>query len=56
VEDRRVGTWVYYRLLRQENPECERQLRELVSGYAKDGALRREVQKLVKGCGPRACE
>jgi ArsR family transcriptional regulator len=31
VADRREGTWVYYRLVRQENPECERQLRGLVT-------------------------
>jgi len=56
VEDRREGTWVYYRLLRQENPECERLLRGLVTSYAKDGALRRDVEKLVKSCGPGACK
>src|SRR5262245_15205252 len=56
VEDRREGTWVYYRLLRQENPECERQLRGLVAGYAKDGTLRRDVEKLLKSCGPGACK
>jgi ArsR family transcriptional regulator len=55
VEDRREGTWVYYRLLRPENPECERVLRGLVASYAKDSALRREVEKLVKACGPGAC-
>ena len=56
VEDRREGTWVYYRLIRQEDPGCERQLRGLVASYAKDGALRREVEKLVKACGPGACK
>src|SRR6185436_247112 len=30
VADRRDGTWVYYRLLAQEDPECERHLRALV--------------------------
>jgi len=52
VEDRREGTWVYYGLLRQENPECERQLRGLVASYAKDGALRRDVERLQRSCGP----
>jgi ArsR family transcriptional regulator len=56
VEDRREGTWVYYRLVRQENPECERVLRGLIASYAKDGALRRDVEKLVKACGPGACK
>jgi ArsR family transcriptional regulator len=56
VEDRREGTWVYYRLLRQENPHCERQLRGLVAAYAKDGVLRRGVEKVVRACGPGACK
>ena len=36
VEDRRDGTWVYYRLRRQADPESERLLRGIVAGYAKD--------------------
>jgi ArsR family transcriptional regulator len=56
VEDRRQGSWVYYRLLLQESPECERLLRSLVASYAKDGALRRDVEKAVKACGPGACK
>jgi ArsR family transcriptional regulator len=56
VEDRRERTWVYYRLRRQENSECERQLRRLADGFAKDACLRRTVEKLVKTCGPGACK
>lgn len=56
VEDRREGTWVYYRLLRQADPDCERQLRTLLAGYAKDSLLRRDVQRVVKCCGPGACK
>ena len=56
VEDRREGTWVYYRLLRQENADCERLLRGLVAIYAKDGVLRRDVERVVKACGPGACK
>lgn len=56
VEDRREGIWVYYRLLPHENPACERQVQELVQGFGKDGVLRRDVQRLVKSCGPRACK
>jgi ArsR family transcriptional regulator len=54
VEDRREGSWVYYRLLPQEDPDCERVLRELVRGFAKDGGARRDVARLVKSCGPGA--
>jgi ArsR family transcriptional regulator len=56
VEDRREGTWVYYRLLPQSAPECERQLRGLVQGFAKDTVLRRDVERLRKSCGPLRCE
>ena len=56
VEDRRAGTWVYYRLIPQQNPDCERQLRSLVASYGKDGTLRRDVERLVKACGPGACK
>jgi len=56
VDDRREGTWVYYRLLRQNHPDCERQLRALVGNYAKDGALRRDVERTVRGCGPGVCK
>ena len=56
VEDRREGSWVYYRLLPQEDPDCERQLRGLVQGFAMEGTLRREVERLVKSKGPGACE
>ncbi len=56
VEDRREGSWVYYRLLRQENPDCERQVRGLVQGFAKDDVLRRDVERLLKVRGPGVCK
>ncbi|MCK6537999.1 MAG: metalloregulator ArsR/SmtB family transcription factor [Polyangiaceae bacterium] len=55
VEDRREGNWVYYRLLEQENAECERHLRGLVESFAKRDVLRRDVEKLLKVRGPGAC-
>lgn len=56
VEDRREGSWVYYRLLPQENPDRERHVRGLVQGFAKDTVLRRDVERLLKACGPGACK
>lgn len=56
VEDRREGSWVYYRLLRQENPDCERQVRGLVQSFSKDDVIRRDVGRLLKTCGPGACK
>lgn len=56
VLDRREGTWVYYRLLRQADADCERQLRGLVRAFAKRSALRRGLKRLVKVRGPESCK
>ena len=56
VEDRREGSWVYYRLLPQPDPDCERQLRALVRGFARHEALCRDVQRVLETRGPRRCE
>ncbi len=55
VEDRRAGTWVYYRLATQRDPERRRHLQALVRGFASDDVLGREVAGLVAKKGPRAC-
>jgi len=55
VQDRREGTWVYYRLLPQEDEDRERHLRALAQSFAKRDVLRRDVEKLLKICGPGAC-
>jgi ArsR family transcriptional regulator len=55
VQDRREGTWVYYRLLPQEDEDRERHLRALAQSFAKRDVLRRDVEKLLKVCGPGAC-
>jgi ArsR family transcriptional regulator len=55
VEDRREGNWVYYRLLEQDDPDCERHLRGLVQSFTKRDVLRRDVEKLLKIRGPGAC-
>ena len=54
VEDRRDGSWVYYRLVRQADTDCERQLRGLVKTFAKRAALRRDLERLVKVRGPES--
>lgn len=55
VEDRREGTWVYYRLIRQAEADCERQLRQLVKTFEKRAVLRRDLERLMKARGPRSC-
>ncbi len=55
VSHQRRDKWVYYRLARQQNPECARHLRALMATFAKKDVLRRDVEKLVKLKGPGAC-
>jgi len=56
VEHRREGTWVYYRLVRQPDADCERQLRGLVRTFAKRDVLRKDLERLVKVRGPESCK
>jgi ArsR family transcriptional regulator len=56
VDHRRDGSWVYYRLVDQPNDVCARQLRELVTSFAKQDILRRDVARLRKVCGPGSCD
>ena len=56
VEHRRDGTWVYYRLTRQPDADCERQLQGLVRTFAKRGVLRSDLERLVKVRGPESCK
>jgi ArsR family transcriptional regulator len=55
VTDRREGTWVYYGLARQEDPDCARHLREVVQSFAKRDLLRRDVERLQRTRGPASC-
>jgi ArsR family transcriptional regulator len=55
VGDRRDRKWVYYRLLRQPNADCERYLRGVCRSYAKRDVLRKDVERLLRTRGPAAC-
>jgi ArsR family transcriptional regulator, arsenate/arsenite/antimonite-responsive transcriptional repressor len=55
VEDRRERKWVYYRLARQPDEDCERHLRGIMKAYAKREVLRKNVEKLLRTRGPGAC-
>jgi ArsR family transcriptional regulator len=55
VAARREGSWVYYRVAIQQDPDRGRQLRALIRGYAKRDVLRRDVEKLLRIRGPGAC-
>jgi ArsR family transcriptional regulator len=56
VDHRRDGTWVYYGLATQDDPECEAQLRSLVKTFAKRAVLRHDLERLVKVRGPESCK
>ena len=56
VESRREGNWVYYKLCAQTDPDCRRQLRALVGGFAKRDVLRRDVERLLQTKGPGSCK
>jgi ArsR family transcriptional regulator len=55
VDHRREGTWVYYRLAAQAEPDCEQQLGTLVHTFAKRSVLRKDLERLVKIRGPESC-
>ena len=56
VAHQRRDKWVYYRLAPQNNEERKRHLKALVSSFAKQGVLRKDVERLLKTRGPRACK
>ncbi len=55
VDSRRDGSWVYYFVTKQQNPDCERLLKEVIRGFTKRDVLRRDLERLVKARGPKAC-
>jgi ArsR family transcriptional regulator len=54
VEVRRDGLWVLYRLAKQTDADCERQLRALAAAFAPHEALRADLDRLRKLRGPDA--
>jgi ArsR family transcriptional regulator len=55
VEPRREGSWIHYRLARQDDPGRSRQLRALVGAFSRQELLQRDVARLVLTRGPRSC-
>jgi ArsR family transcriptional regulator len=55
VEVRREGLWVLYRLAKQTDADCERQLRALAAAFAPNESLRADLDRLRKLRGPEAC-
>jgi ArsR family transcriptional regulator len=55
VDTRRDGSWVYYNLVEQNDPACERLLAALIETFAQREVLRADVERLRKESGPGAC-
>jgi ArsR family transcriptional regulator, arsenate/arsenite/antimonite-responsive transcriptional repressor len=56
VDSRREGTWVYYRIAEQEHEVVERVLALLTESLTTRRALRSDLVRLRKSCGPDACK
>jgi ArsR family transcriptional regulator len=55
VESRRDGTWVYYRLARQDDAQRRRLLRSLIGSFPDQALLKRDVERLLRRRGPDVC-
>ena len=56
VDTRRDGSWVYYRLVDQEDEVVQSVLDGLVRAFGARRTLRSDLVRLRKKCGPDACE
>jgi len=56
VAHERRDKWVYYRIAPQDDEECRRLLKVLVSTFSKRELLRNDVERLLKARGPGACK
>lgn len=56
VDSRRDGTWVYYRIAEQEHEQVGRVLTLLTESLSTKRALRSDLVRLRKSCGPAACK
>lgn len=55
VDNRRDGSWVYYRLASQEHEAATRVIEELTRSFGAQKLLRADLAKLKRSCGPGAC-
>jgi len=56
VDSRRDGTWVYYRIAPQEHEAVQRVLSLLTESLSARRALKSDLVRLRKTCGPDACK
>lgn len=56
VDSRRDGTWVYYRLAEQEHEQIGRLLAVLTESLTTRRALKHDLVRLRRSCGPDTCK
>ena len=56
VSHQRRDKWVYYRLAKQADADCDRHLQALITSFAKKRVLAKDIERLVKVKGPGACK
>jgi len=56
VDSRRGGTWVYYRIAEQEHEAVHAVLALLTGSLSTRRALKTDLVRLRKSCGPDACK
>ena len=56
VDSRRDGTWVYYRIAEQDHAQVAEVLAVLTGSLATRRALRSDLVRLRRSCGPDACK
>jgi ArsR family transcriptional regulator len=55
VDTRKEGSWVYYRLIDQEDKVVQGVLDGLTRAFGAERTLRSDVVRLRKKCGPDSC-
>jgi len=55
VDSRRDGSWVYYRLVSVEPPALQAVVDGVAQAFGAQRALRADLARLKKSCGPGAC-
>jgi ArsR family transcriptional regulator len=55
VEHRRAGSWMHYRLVEQADPQVRNMIEGVTRTFAARRALRADVARIKKQCGPGAC-
>jgi ArsR family transcriptional regulator len=55
VDSRRQGTWMYYRLADQRDPEVQAMVETVMRSFSAQRTLRADVARIKKNCGPGAC-